>query len=459
MGQQAADSYDICVVGAGVAGAAMAAYMADHGFRVVVVEKDMHEQDRIVGELMQPGGVNQLREMRLEYVLDGYDVQPITGYALFMNGHHFTIEYPGGETGRGLRNGKLLGQMRAYLLSHACVTVIEGTVVNLVENENKITGIRYIPKGTENTSSITASLTVVCDGMFSSFRDALSDSSKTVSSYFLGLLLHDCKLPFPNHGHVIAAEPLPLLIYPVSSTETRVLIDFPADQPPRRGDDLSIYLREQIGPQMPAEIQPSYYKAVKEGKFKVMPNHLIPAKPKLKSGAVLVGDSLNMRHPLTGGGMTVALTDVHHLGDRLIAIRNNFTKDNIDAAVESFYDKRNAQNASINILADALYKVMSDKDLKEACYSYLQLGGKRSSIPLSLLAAVNRNNRKLLQHFFGVAIHGVRRILFPLPSMAGIGRSYRMIKNAVHIVSPLVIDQKPGPIIKITFTLANKIFP
>ena len=102
---------------------------------------------------------------------------------------------------------------------------------------------------------------------------------------------------------------------------------------------------------------------------------------------------------------------------------------------------------------------MSDKDLKEACYSYLQLGGKRSSIPLSLLAAVNRNNRKLLQHFFGVAIHGVRRILFPLPSMAGIGRSYRMIKNAVHIVSPLVIDQKPGPIIKITFTLANKIFP
>jgi squalene monooxygenase len=459
MGKQMEDSYDICVVGAGVAGAAMAAYLGDHGFKVAVVEKDMREQDRIVGELMQPGGVNQLMEMRLEHVLDGYDAQPITGYALFMNGQHFTIKYPGSETGRGLHNGKLLVQMRAHLLSHTCVTVIEGTAVALMEGPNKVTGLRYIPKDDDSISEINASLTIVCDGMFSSFRDTLSDTTKTVSSYFLGLILHDCELPFPNHGHVIAAEPLPVLAYPVSSAETRVLIDFPAEHAPRRGEELSKYLREKIGPQMPAEIQASYYKAVEEGKFKVMPNHLIPARPKLRSGAMLVGDSLNMRHPLTGGGMTVALTDVHHLGDRLIAIRDSFKAEEIDAAVGAFYDKRNAQNASINILADALYRVMSDKDLKEACYSYLQMGGKKSSVPLSLLAAVNRNNRKLLQHFFAVAMHGVRRILLPLPSPANIGRSYRMLKNAVHIVSPLVLDQRPGPITKITFSVADKIFP
>ena len=29
-----------------------------------------------------------------------------------------------------------------------------------------------------------------------------------------------------------------------------------------------------------------------------------------KEGVMLVGDSYNMRHPLTGGGMTVALHDV-----------------------------------------------------------------------------------------------------------------------------------------------------
>jgi squalene monooxygenase len=453
------DSYDVCIVGAGVAGAAMAAYLGDHGFKVAVVEKDMREQERIVGELMQPGGVKQLREMRLEHVLDGYEAQIIKGYALFMNYQHFSIKYPGSQTGRGLRNSKLLRQMRAHLISHYCITLIEGTVTDLIEDQGQIAGLRYIPKGSESTTDIKAPLTIVCDGMFSSFRDTLADTTKTVSSYFLGLILHDCELPFPDHGHVIAADPLPVLIYPISSTETRVLIDFPADHPPRKGEELHSYLQEKIGPQLPIEIQPSYYKAISESKFKVMPNHLFPANPKLKSGAVLVGDSLNMRHPLTGGGMTVALTDVHHLGDKLIAIKNTFNYAEIDLAVESFYQQRNAQNATVNILADALYRVMGDKDLKESCYSYLQQGGKKSSIPLSILSAINRDNNTLLRYFFAVAIHGMRRILFPLPTPANIRRSYKMIRNAVHIISPLVLNQKPGPFIRTTFTVANKIFP
>ena len=52
---------------------------------------------------------------------------------------------------------------------------------------------------------------------------------------------------------------------------------------------------------MPDELQPAFMTAVDEGKFKVIPNHLIPAKPVNKRGVVLLGDSLNMRHPLTGG--------------------------------------------------------------------------------------------------------------------------------------------------------------
>lgn len=458
MENQTNGDYDICIVGAGVAGASMAAYLGNKGFNVVVVEKDMREQDRIVGELMQPGGVTQLREMGLGHVLDGYDAQEITGYALFMRDQHFSIEYPEAQTGRGLRNGKLLQQMRAGLLSHSHIDVIEGTAVSLLENPDKITGVQFIPKGSDNSYKVHAKLTIVCDGMFSAFREKLADTSKTVSSYFLGLIMHDCQLPFPNHGHVIAAEPLPVLVYPVSGTETRVLIDFPADHPPRKGEELSHYLSDKIGPQMPESIRPSYYRAVEEGKFKVMPNHLIPAKPNVKPGAVLVGDSLNMRHPLTGGGMTVALTDVHHLGDKLIAIQNDFSDENIGEAIASFYKNRYAQNASINILADALYKVMSDKDLKEACYSYLRQGGNKASVPLSLLSAINRDSNKLLRHFFAVAIHGVRHIILPRPSPANIGRSYRMIRNAVHIISPLVLNQKPGVITRTTFTVADMVF-
>jgi squalene monooxygenase len=458
MTKQTAGSFDICVVGAGVAGAPMAAYLAANGFKVAIIEKDMREQDRIVGELMQPGGVTQLREMGLGHVLEGFDAQTITGYALFLRDQHFSITYPEQQTGRGLRNGKMLQAMRNHLYTLDNITIIEGTAVSLIEDNQKVLGIQYIPKGTDSTAEISATLTIVCDGMFSSFREALADTTKKVSSYFLGLVLHDCVLPFPNHGHVIAAEPSPVLVYPISSTETRVLIDFPTAQAPRKGQELTQYLRDKIGPQMPADIQPSYYKAVEEGKFKVMPNHLIPAKPKLKPGAVLVGDSLNMRHPLTGGGMTVALTDVHHLGNKLIAIKDDFSTESINAAISDFYESRHAENASINILADALYGVMSDPDLKEACYTYLQQGGKNSSIPLSLLSAINRDSNKLIQHFFAVAVHGAKQIILPYPTPWNIGRSYRMIKNAVHIISPLVLDQKPGPFTRATFRMADKVF-
>ncbi|MBS1617573.1 MAG: FAD-dependent oxidoreductase [Bacteroidetes bacterium] len=450
--------FDICVIGAGVAGASIAAYLGRHGFRVAVVEKDMREQDRIVGELMQPGGVTQLQEMGLGQALEGYDAQEITGYALFLRDQHFSIEYPGAQTGRGLRNGKLLQALRAELLAQKNITVLEGNAVSLTEADCVISGVQYIPKGADTTATVNAALTIVCDGMFSAFREKLSDTTKTVSSYFLGLLMKDCELPFPGHGHVIAAEPSPVLVYPVSSEETRVLIDFPSDQAPRKGEELTHYLRETIGSQMPKEIQPAYYRAVEEGKFRVMPNHLIPANPRLKAGAVLVGDSLNMRHPLTGGGMTVALTDVHNLADRLIAIRETFAQEQIEAAVAAFYETRYAANASINILADALYKVMSDPDLKEACYSYLQQGGKKSEVPLSLLSAINRDSNKLIQHFFAVAVHGAKRIILPHPTPANISRSYRMIRNAVHIISPLVLSQRPGMFTRATFSVAEKVF-
>lgn len=57
---------DVVIVGAGVLGSAMAAVLARDGRRVTVVERDMREPDRIVGELLQPGGYRALRKLGLE---------------------------------------------------------------------------------------------------------------------------------------------------------------------------------------------------------------------------------------------------------------------------------------------------------------------------------------------------------------------------------------------------------
>ena len=54
------------IVGAGVLGSAVAAVLARDGRRVTVVERDLAEPDRIVGELLQPGGYRALKKLGLQ---------------------------------------------------------------------------------------------------------------------------------------------------------------------------------------------------------------------------------------------------------------------------------------------------------------------------------------------------------------------------------------------------------
>src|SRR5687768_4370820 len=110
--------YDVCIVGAGVAGAAMASYLGKNGIKVTVLEKNLSEMDRILGELLQPGGVQMLRKMGIESTLENIDAQPVIGYGMFLDGKSFQIGYQAkdkGLTGFGFRNGKFVQNLRAYM--------------------------------------------------------------------------------------------------------------------------------------------------------------------------------------------------------------------------------------------------------------------------------------------------------------------------------------------------------
>ena len=57
---------EVAVVGAGVLGSAIAAALARDGRCVTVVERDLSEPNRIVGELLQPGGFRALGKLGLQ---------------------------------------------------------------------------------------------------------------------------------------------------------------------------------------------------------------------------------------------------------------------------------------------------------------------------------------------------------------------------------------------------------
>lgn len=157
----------------------------------------------------------------------------------------------------------------------------------------------------------------------------------------MGLVLENCDLPYPNHGHVILANPSPILLYPISKTEVRCLVDIPGKKLPSLANgDMAKYLNSIVAPQLPAKLHNAFAGAVNKGNIKTMPNRTMPAVPVLTRGAMLMGDAFNMRHPLTGGGMTVALSDIVVLRDLLKSSRDFTDADSLSKNIESFYTLR-----------------------------------------------------------------------------------------------------------------------
>ncbi|KAJ0103317.1 hypothetical protein Patl1_04844 [Pistacia atlantica] len=290
----AGSTTDIIIVGAGVAGSALAYTLAKDGRRVHVIERDLTEPDRIVGELLQPGGYLKLIELGLEGCVNTIDAQQVFGYALYKDGKSNKVSYPlenfnSDVAGRSFHNGRLIQRMREKAASQSNVRLEQGSVTSLIEEKGIIKGVTYKTKiGQELTTY--APLTAVCDGCCSNFRRSLSKPNVEIPSCFVGLILENCELPYKNHGHVILADPLPILFYPISSTEIRCLVDVPGQKIPSvKNGEMTDYLKTMVAPQIPRELFSAFMSAIDKGNIRTMTNRSMPAAPSPTPDALLLG--------------------------------------------------------------------------------------------------------------------------------------------------------------------------
>ncbi|XP_035547378.1 squalene epoxidase 3-like [Juglans regia] len=440
---------EVIIVGAGVAGSALAYALGRDGRRVHVIERDLTEPDRMVGELLQPGGYLKLIELGLEDCVEEIDAQRVHGYALFKDGKNARMSYPlekfhSNVAGRSFHNGRFIQRMRKKAATLLNVRLQQGTVTSLLEEDGTVRGIQYKTKdGLEHKAY--APLTIVCDGCFSNLRRSLCNPKVEVPSCFIGLVLENCQLPFANHGHVILSNPSPILFYPISSTEVRCLVDVPGQKLPSVANgEMTNYLKTVVAPQVPPELRDDFISAVDKGNIRTMQNRSMPADPHLTPGALLMGDAFNMRHPLTGGGMTVALSDIVILRDLLKPLDNLNDAASLSKYLESFYTLRKPVASTINTLAGALYKVFSAspdparKEMRQACFDYLSLGGIFSTGPVAVLSGLNPRPLSLVLHFLAVATYGVGRLLLPFPSPKHVWIAARLISCASGIIFPII---------------------
>ena len=94
-----------------------------------------------------------------------------------------------------------------------------------------------------------------------------------------------------------------------------------------------------------------------------MPNCFMPPSSSSKRGVLLLGDAFNMRHPLTGAGMSVALNDVVIWRELLLAVPDLKNHSHILSQQKKFLLKRKKSHSFVvNILAQALYSLFSASD-------------------------------------------------------------------------------------------------
>lgn len=463
---QTSPDYDVIVVGAGVAGGTLANVLARDGRTVLCIERTLYSSDtaallepsRIVGELLQPGGYAKLCALGLSDALEDIDAQPIHGYGIFLDGRARRIPYLSeshisksdstAKLGRSFHNGRFLKRLREIARTNPNITLVQGNVIALDKNPSgKVVGVSY--RDGDNIVQHTAALTIACDGCSSNLRKRASTDHKVdVYSKFHGYILNMTEIPFPNHGHVVLADPAPVLFYPISSTEVRCLVDVSSSYTGGIDD----YMINTVAPQIPEEFRKPFLTAIHEGKGKMMPNRVMPAAIDIVPGAILLGDSFNMRHPLTGGGMTVALSDIYIIRKLLRTIPDLSDAEEVSRKLDVFYQERKPMSTTINILANALYALFcanSDpalKDMREACFEYLGHGGRMSYDPMGMLGGLKPQRYLLLAHFFSVAFYGCGKALLPYPTPGRISKAWSIFRASFNIIKPLIDAEDLWPI-------------
>ncbi|CBH17246.1 squalene monooxygenase, putative [Trypanosoma brucei gambiense DAL972] len=440
--------YDVIIVGGSIAGPVMAKALADQNRRVLLLERSLFTKpNRIVGELLQPGGMDVLMKLGMDECAKSVGM-PCHGYVVLdERGDEIRLPYAAGLQGFSFHFGDLVNNLRKYVWQNCqpAVTMLEATVTEvLVERVapcvNRAYGVVYTtaaeynvpespftgapPSRTDSTSmseevqkTATAPLVIMCDGGSSKFKAMYQhyDPAANYHSHFVGLIIRNARLPQEGYGTVFFGKKGPILSYRLDPNELRVLVDYNKPALPSLVEQ-SRWLSEEIAPCLPSNMQEDFIKAAQSTQnIRSMPIAFYPATFPSIRGYVGIGDHANQRHPLTGGGMTCAFSDAFLLAEKLLEIKEMRSsdvvemadiEDSIQNAIVSYARGRVVHSSSINILSWALYAVFGTRLLRNACLEYFARGGECVSAPMALLAGVDHSPQRLLWHYTRVMFNG-----------------------------------------------------
>jgi squalene monooxygenase len=446
--------YDVIIVGAGIAGCAVAQALAraDQRRRRSILLVDLHRgvSPRFSGEFIHPRGAQVLDDLGFYNHLVAAGGVDVDGFVVSQTAEQdspVVLDYRSipDERPRGLsvHHKTLVKVMREQVVEREQVTLREGwRVIELLRDGARICGV-VLRDGDGRDFEVRCDLVVAADGKASTVRKlaGIVDARQSLG-FTAGIEVSGARLTHPLHANVFLGGPGPMLCYPIArgpdgTLSFRLTFDLPHALP-AKGHELGRYLLDAFVPYLPGPLSESVADALNEpepsregagsgrGEAKkartldMAPTFTLPAPPATLPGLALVGDAAGCSHPITASGMTMGLLDAKYLG-REARRRAEASLDQPwldDHSLRRYRAEHDRYVPTRQALADAIFEAFRGegegaRGIRRALFSYWRSGEQQRIRSLALLACAERRPRIFLTEYLKTAHHVVSSSLAP----------------------------------------------
>jgi len=250
---------------------------------------------------------------------------------------------------------------------------------------------------------VRARILVASDGRASPLRRALGITEHHDRlSMMIGVLVDAAALPHPGRGHLFIGGPAPVLAYPISGTQARVMVDLPLGSTPDRVRTEPEILSGVLEPLRQAVLE-----ALQREAPLIASNDTRTTEQVYKGNVVLVGDAAGCCHPLSASGMASAVRDARALHGAMSSALND-----VPAALAAYARARRPANRTRIALASSLYEAFSRDSsemaaLRSGLFRYWERSPTGTRISMSLLSTRETRMSVMAREYARVVVHGL----------------------------------------------------
>lgn len=388
------------VAGGGPAGCTTAAAMAQLGLRTLLADAGQDRRKQLAGELLHPIGVEELTAFGFSEVLRSGGA-PIIGFAVVDGEKTALLPYAPGNRGLGIEHHALVTPLLDVLEKRGDVEVRRRTRVALVSDGPD--GVEVTLSREGQSERVRTRILVAADGRASPLRRSLGIAEQHVRlSTMIGVMVEASALPHAGRGHLFIGGPAPVLAYPISETQARVMVDLPLGSSPER-----VRTEREILSGVPDPLRQAILVALQREAPLVASNDTRIMDQVYKGHVVLVGDAAGCCHPLSASGMASAVRDARVLHRAMAEASND-----VPRALAAYARARRPANRTRIALASSLYEAFSSDSgemaaLRGGLFRYWERSPTGLRISMSLLSTRETRMSVMAREYARVVAHGL----------------------------------------------------